>query len=190
MMRANLLLIAATVVMAISTMCLTWYALHEKVEVIAITESGAVINPVPLNAAFVTDTRVLSFSDECLRSSFSHDFENYRRTINAALPCYTAAGAKEFTAAIDPLLQDIKSKRVVMSITTEPAVIVRGPMMIGARVTWEAQIVMTMFFSGTKERYAPQQRIANISIVRVPIEEDARGIGINAIQLAPYAPSR
>jgi len=47
-----------------------------------------------------------------------------------------------------------------------------------------------MFFSGTKERYAPQQRIANISIVRVPIEEDARGIGINAIQLAPYAPSR
>ena len=190
LLRANLLLVATTIILAITSLCLTWYALLEKVEVIAVTESGAIINPVPLNTAYVTDTRVLSFSDECIRSSFSHDFENYRRTINAALPCYTAAGAKEFTAAIDPLLLEIKNKRVVMSITTEPAVIVRGPMNINSRVTWEVQMVMTMFFSGTKERYSPQQRLANISIVRVPIEEDARGIGIHAIQLAPYTPSR
>lgn len=187
MVRANMILIASLIIMAISNVGLVWYAISTKVEVIATSESGSIINPIPLSEAFVTEPRVLSFADECMRASFSHDFENYRRTMNAAIPCYTSSGAKELTRAIDPLLTEIKNKRVVMSITTEPAVIVRGPMMVGGRATWEVQLVMSMFFSGTKERYPTQMRIANITVVRVPIEEDPRGVAIHTIQLAPYS---
>ena len=73
-----------------------------------------------------------------------------------------------------------------MSVSNETPTIVRGPRLVGGVATWDVQVVMTMYFSGTRERFPSQQRLASVSVVRVPIEEDPRGIGINAIQLSPY----
>jgi len=38
---------------------------------------------VTLDKPFVSDARVIGFTEECLRLSFAHDFENYRQTMNA-----------------------------------------------------------------------------------------------------------
>lgn len=184
--RTNLLLLSVLLAIAISDAVLIWYVLTGKVEVIATTEAGAIIKPVPLQQAFVTEPRVLGFVDECLRDSFSHDFENYRRTMNSALACYTSAGGKEFTKAIESTLLDIRNKRVVLTVTTEPPTLQRGPLLIQGRATWEVSAVITLYYQGTRERYPAQQRRATVTVVRVPLEENLRGISINAIQLAPY----
>lgn len=186
LLSMNVLALGIVFALALSNTGLVWYATTSKVEVIATTESGQITKPIPMNEAFVTEARVLSFADECLRASFSHDFENFRRTLNAALPCYTSSGGKELTKEIEPLLNDLKSRRLIMNVTTEPAVLVRGPRLINGRPVWDVQVVITMYFQSAKERFPPQQRVANVSVVRIPIEEDPRGIAINAIQLAPY----
>ena len=186
MLSLSSIMLGLVIFLAISNLVLAWYAVGRKVEVIAVTESGNLTHPIPVDQAFVTESRVLSFVDECLRSSFSHDFEIFRKTFNQALPCYTSGGGKELTKAIDPLLQDIKTRRLVMSVSNETPTIVRGPRLVGGVATWDVQVVMTMYFSGTRERFPSQQRLASVSVVRVPIEEDPRGIGINAIQLSPY----
>src|SRR5690606_2113263 len=178
LVRANMVTLGALLMSTIANVCLAWYATSAKVEVIGVTETGAVINPVPLAQAFVTEPRVLSFVDECLRESFSHDFENYRRTMNSAMSCYTSLGGKEFNKAIDATLLEIRNKRLVASVTTEPPTLVRGPMLIGGRATWEVQAVITIFYQGARERYPSQTRMATVTVVRVPLEENPRGISI------------
>ena len=186
LVTANILMCGALLFSVIANVCLAWYAVSAKIALFATTETGKVIMPAPLQQAFVTEPRVLSFVDECLRDSFSHDFENYRRTMNRALPCYTSGGGKEFNKAIDPTLQEIRSKRLVVSITTEPPALIRGPMLIEGRATWEIQSVITLFYQGARDRYPPQTRLATVTVVRVPLEENLRGVSINAIQLKPY----
>lgn len=186
LIKANLLVLGAIFMISISNAGLVWYGTSAKREVIATTEDGKVTKQVPLSQAFVTESRVLGFVDECLRASFSHDFENYRRTFNAALTCYTSLGGKEFAKAINPLLLDIREKRIVMSVTAEPPALVRGPSLINGRAVWDVQTLVTLYFQGTRERFAPQRRVATVTVVRVPLEESPRGVAINAIQLAPY----
>ena len=186
LLGANFLMLGVLMFLAIANCFLVFYAVSRKVEVIAVTESGQIARPAPINQAYVTEPRVLAFVDECLRASFSHDFENYRRTFNQALPCYTSSGGKELAKSIDPLLQDLRNRRMVMSVTNETPAIIKGPRLVNGIVAWDVQAVVTMYFQGTRERFPTQQRLATVSVVRVPVEEEPRGIAINAIQLAPY----
>lgn len=188
LIAANLLVLCLVVLLVCSDLFLLWYVEAKKVNVIAVTESGKIQNPVPLNNPLVTQARVVSFSDTCIRQAFSHDFEHYRSTMQAASACFTDSGYKSFLTAFDPLLQTIRTKRIVMSVTTEPPSIVNGPYLLGGRVTWDVQAVVTLLYQGTTERYPSQQRLATLQIVREPIESDPRGIAIDSIQLAPYSP--
>lgn len=190
LVRANLFLFGAIFLLATSNVLSVWYGMKSKTEVIAITESGAIMRPVPLPEAFVTDSRVLSFVESCIRDSFSHDFENFRRSINNAKNCYTSEGATSFITAFEPSLKEIQGRRLVMSASTETPVVVNGPYLSHGRATWEVQSVITLYFQGTKERFPPQKRVATIKVVRVPLEEKYSGIGVDSIQLAPYVDSR
>ena len=183
LIKANLLALACLSGLVVSNLGLVWYSAQSKKEVIAITETGSIINPVPLPQAFVNDARVLSFTDTCLRESFSHDFENYRRTVNAAMSCYTRSGGEEFKKELEKTLQDVTQKRLVMSITLEPPSLIRGPYISSGRATWEVQTIVTIFYQGTQERYQPQTFAVNVTVTRVGLEESTSGISINAIQL-------
>lgn len=184
-LKANILVAGATLLMSLVCVLLVWMVISSRTEVIATTEDGRLSHPVPLSQSFVTESRVLGFVDECLRASFSHDFENYRRTFRSALPCYTSLGGREFAKAIDPLLMDIREKRIIMSATAEPPALRRGPVVVNGRAMWEVQTIITLYFQGTRERFSPQRRLATITVVRVPLGESPRGVAINAIQLGP-----
>lgn len=186
LIKANLAAVFTLVLLGLANSVLVWSLLSSKTEVIAVNSAGAIINPVPLPEAFVTDARVIGFVDECVRASFSHDFENYRRTVNAALPCYTSQGGKSFSSALEPLLSDIRARRLVMSITLEPPTIVNGPFLLYGAATWELQTVISLYFHGTTERFPSVRRVANVMVTRVPLEENYQGVAIEAIQLRPY----
>lgn len=177
---------AACLGMVVANLGMIWHLNSSKSEVIAITETGQVINPIPLPQAFVNDARVLSFVDSCLRDSFSHDFENYRRTVNAAMGCYTVSGGVEFKKALEESLEIIRSRRLVMSITMEPPSLVRGPYLAGGqrgRAAWDVQTIITISYQGARERYAPKRFRANVTVHRVQLEENLTGISVNSIQL-------
>src|SRR3546814_327434 len=113
---SNILLVGTLLISGIVIASLTWRLASSPVDVIAVTESGQIIRPVPLAEAFVTDTRVLSFTSEALRDSFSHDFVNYRNTFARAKSMYyTGAGGNSFAVAIDPILEELRTRRLVMT---------------------------------------------------------------------------
>ncbi|WP_371436278.1 DotI/IcmL family type IV secretion protein [Polaromonas sp.] len=176
----------AFLVQTIAMVSLTAFVWKKKTESFAVSETGRVVPLVPLDKPYVNDSRVSGFAEECLRSSFSHDYENYRLTMNAAKNCYTSAGAKAFEAAMDPMLDDIKNKRVVMSSSMEPTVVVKSYILSGA-VHWETQTPMTLYRRGTREQLTPIRFLVTTVVERVPLDENVRGISVRSINLKPMS---
>lgn len=177
---------AALALSLILNVALSYFVFHKKTEAFAVTENGRVIPLVPLDQPYVNDPRVASFAEECLRGSFGHDFENFRMTMNSAKNCYTSDGAKDFEAAMEPLLGDIKTKHLVMSSSLEPTVVEKSYKLAGV-VHWETQTSMVLYRRGTREQLAPLKFLVTTVVTRVALDEQVRGISVRTINLKPLA---
>ena len=184
LVRSNLYLSIAVIVLAICMVVVGVLAVNKRPLTFGVTDTGRIIPLVPLDQPYLGDPRVIGFADECVRQAFSHDFQNFRMTMAGAKVCFTAPGARGFDAAIEPLLADIREKRMVMSVSLEPAVIVRVTKIRGVH-TWVVQTRMTLFREGTKERVTPTVFTVNLVIERTPLEASVRGIGIAQINVRP-----
>lgn len=176
----------ALLCLTVTTVGLTVFVYKKKTASFAISESGRVVPMIPLDQPYVNDARVAGFSEECLRSSFAHDFENYRLTMNNAKNCYTTAGGRDFELAMEPLLADVKSKNVVLSSSMEPTVVVKTYKLSGV-VHWETQTPMTMYRRGTREQLAPLRFLVTSIVQRVSLDEHVRGISVRSINLKPLS---
>jgi intracellular multiplication protein IcmL len=177
----------AILVLAIALVTLSVFVWKKKIESYAVSESGQVVPLIPLDKPYINDSRVAGFTEECLRSSFAHDFENYRLTMSSAKNCYTSEGARDFETAMTPLLTDIKEKNMVLSSSLEPTVVVKTYKLAGV-VHWELQTPMTLYRRGTREQMTPLKFLVTTILQRVPLEEQVRGISARSINLKPNSP--
>jgi intracellular multiplication protein IcmL len=184
LVRISVLQSIAILVMALILMFMCYALSVQKPIVHAVTESGKIIPLTPLDKPYVGDSRIISFADECIRQAFSHDFKNFRLTLAGAKKCFTNSGASGFDVAIEPLIDDLEKRRMIMSATLEPAVIVKTAT-IGGVYTWVVQTRMTLFRDGTKERLAPAPYVVDLVIERVPLEDSVRGMGIAQLNVRP-----
>src|SRR3546814_7578328 len=77
------------------------------------------MRPAPLDQQNVSDSRVLDFAEEALRASFSHDFVNFIPTLNYAKRFYTTQGGRMLQTQLEPILDEMRKERAVMSASTE-----------------------------------------------------------------------
>lgn len=174
----------ALVLLTTTTVALSVFVFKKKIESFAVSESGRVIPIIPLDQPYVNDARITGFAEECLRGSFAHDYENFRLTMNSAKTCYTTAGARNFEAAMEPLLVDVRTKNVVLSASMEPTVVVKSYKLSGV-VHWETETMMTLYRRGTREQLAPLKFVVTSVIERVALDESVRGISVRSINLKP-----
>ncbi len=184
MLRTCVYLAIALAASLVSNIAVMAWALNKPPLTYAVSDSGRILPIIPLSEPMVADARVLSFVDECVRQSFSHDYVNYRQTMRTASSCYTSEGSENFTIAILPLIKDIEQRRMVMSSTLEPAVIVQSQVSSGTRA-WRVQTKMRMFRTGTREQATPLNYVVDLIVVRVPLEENPRGIAVKTINVKP-----
>lgn len=178
----------AIVVLAIAVIFSIYLAVTKQPLTFAVSPNGSVIPIVPLNEPLVGDARIIGFSDECLRSAFSHDFLNARLSVARASECFTAEGNLKFAKEIEPLLDDLVKKRMVMTPTLQPAVIVSTKVLSsdkGKIYSWETQTKMTLYRRGTSTQIEPQTYVVSMLIRRVPLEENVRGVGVEQINVRP-----
>lgn len=162
-----------------------YMGMSKRPQVLGITESGRVIPIVPLDKPYVSDSRVLSFADECTRTAFSHDFVNFRSTMAQASNCFTSNGVEGFSQALGPLLQDLEARRMVMSVSLQAPAVVRTFKRNGQIYSWLVQTRMTLNREGTRERVSPTTYVVDLVIERVPLEESIRGISVAQINVRP-----
>lgn len=182
---AVMLGIAAIIATATSAFGI-YLAFNKKPLVLSANDKGQLIQAVPLNQPYVTDSRVIAFAEECTRRSFSHDFENFRYTVMEASKCFSSAGTKQYTDAMDAMLKEVRDKRMIMTVSVDPPVIVVSEELDG-RMTWVVQSKIRMFREGQRERVMPQSYVVTMRIVRVEIEESVRGIAINEFNAKPVS---
>jgi intracellular multiplication protein IcmL len=149
-----------------------------------VSDKGTIIPLVPMDQPYLGDARIISFADECVRQAFSHDFRNFRQTVNGAKGCFTTEGAIGFDKAIEPLIADIIARRMVMSVTTQPPIVNRKAPVRGVH-TWVVQTQMTLFRDGSKERISPATYTVDLVIERIPLEASVRGVGVAQINVRP-----
>lgn len=188
LVRSNLILTVVVGILAIAVFAIGYLAVNKRPLTFGVTDTGRIIPLVPLDQPYVGDARVIGFADECIRQAFSHDFKNFRLTLANSKQCFTPGGSRGFDAAIEPLIADIQERRMVMSVSMEPAVIVRVAKPGGVH-TWVVQSRMTLFRDGTRERVTPATFRIDMVVERVPLEESVRGIGISQINVRPASPT-
>jgi len=176
----------AVVVLALATLILVSFLSTKRTVPVAVDATGRIVPVIALDRPHLPDNRILGFVDECLRRSFSHDFENFRITINEAKRCYTPTGAVEFEQAITPLIEEMRRENMVIAVSLDASWVHQRFLREGIHV-WEVQTPMTLHRRGTREAIAPTAFIVTTLVIRIPLESDVRGIAVRAINLRPGA---
>lgn len=159
-------------------------AFLRKPVVVGVTDSGRVVPLVALDQPYVNDSRVVSFSAECLSRAFSHDFVNYRASLADTSNCFTPDGNKEYQAAIAPYLDELKKNRMVMSATFRPPVVMQTRQVAGV-YTWALETELTLYREGTTTRMTPSKYQVQLLIERVGLDQDPRGLSVSQFVVKP-----
>jgi intracellular multiplication protein IcmL len=186
LVRVTFLVAVIALVTSITSFVGVYLAFTKKPIVIAATDQGRIIEAVPLNKPYVTDSRVLSYAEECTRRSFSHDFVNFRMTLAEASRCFSSQGVKQYQESMDAMLKELREKRMIMSTSVDPPVVVTTAEIDG-RATWVVQAKIKLFREGQRERVTPQSYVVTMRIIRVDLEENVRGIAINEFNAKPVS---
>jgi hypothetical protein len=162
-----------------------WVASGKRVVVIGATDSGRFIPAISLDKPYLNESRVQAFAEECLRRSFAHDFRNFRLTMTEATECYTPRAGQLFNREMQPLLQDLVERRMVMTAVIDRPPVVVGVSQVAGVHTWTLQAQVTLHREGTRERVPPAAYNVKLLVSRVPLEEAVRGVLVSFISLSP-----
>lgn len=186
LVRAMTIMSIVACILGIASCVSTVKVAGQKVEGVAVGPNGVVFPVVTLDKPYVTDQRLTSFVEECLRKSLSHDYLHYRETMASALSCYTTDGASSYVEAMGPLVDTMKQTRRVMTVVVEkPPVVAKGPYLERGVVTWSVQAEVALGFEGTKDRIPPTRYSVRALVSRMELAENPRGVGISQLGLTP-----
>lgn len=153
-------------------------------------DSRGVLTPaVPLTEAYLSESRVIAFADECIRRAWAHDFLHYESTIPLAQDCFTPGAADLFVQGLAPFVTTMTTKRMVMGST-----IVRMPRVVQYRLVasvdgpvphWDIEAEIGIFFEGKAERIPPSRNKVQMTIRRVPLQASPRGVQIDKFFVGP-----
>jgi hypothetical protein len=185
LVRLCLILALSAAIAALAAALALYMSAGQRVVVLGATEAGRFIPAVALSRPYLNDQRVQAFAEECLRRSFAHDFRNFRSTMTEAAVCYTPRAGQLFSQEMQPLLQDLVARRMVMTaVIDRPPVVVASRQLSGVH-TWTLQAQLTLHRDGTRERVLPAAYRVHLVISRVPLEEAVRGVLVSMISLSP-----
>ncbi len=188
LVRSNFFLCIAVVALTIGMIVMGVIAANKRPLTFGVSDTGRIVPLVPLDKPYLGDARIVSFADECVRQAFSHDFRNFKSTVTGAKSCFTSDGARGFDQAIEPLLGDIVNRRMVMSVSTDPPVVIKKTTVKGIH-TWVVQTKMRLHRDGSTERVVPTTYVVDLVLERMPLEESVRGVGIAQINMRPGSAS-
>jgi intracellular multiplication protein IcmL len=177
------ILAVSTAVAVLAAVIGIYSAARTNLAVVAATNEGVVIPAVPLDKPYLSEPRIRSFVEECLRRSFSHDFINYRQTVADAQSCYTSDS--HFVEALTPKLEEMQKARMVMTNTLpRPPVVIKNYLK-GGVYNWELQAELALGLEGTQSKFTPTRFNVSVTVIRVPLTVSVKGALISFIELRP-----
>lgn len=155
----------------------------------SIDAKGVVTPRVPLSEAYLSESRVVAFAEECIRRAFAHDFLHYERTLALATDCFTPDAGDQYVQSLAPFIKVMTERRMVMGAVIDrvPRVVqyTNVPTAKGMVPQWRIEAVASVHFEGRAERIPAARQRLELVIRRVPLESSPRGVQIDSLFVRP-----
>lgn len=146
------------------------------------TADHQLVGVVPLNEPSFSDAYITQWVVEAILAANNWSFANYRESLQKACNQYfTPNGCQEYRDALIRIgnLESVKTKRLNVR-----AVVVKPPLILNKvisgqtqRFTWNMQMELVVSYLSSAEQTS-QNLIVNVVVVRRPLTEYEKGIGI------------
>lgn len=177
------LLLLLSLVLAVSLGLTVFLLAHQPSPKFLIqTADHHLVGMVPLDEPSFSDEYITQWVVEAILAANNWSFANYREALQKACNQYlTPNGCQEYRDALIRIgnLESVKTKRL-----TVRAVVVKPPLIVNKvrndqteRFTWNMQMELVVSYLSSAEQ-TTQSLIVNVVVVRRPLTEYEKGIGI------------
>lgn len=172
-----LLLLALVLVVALGTI---FYLLSHRPspQYFATTESGQVLNLIPLSAPMYNSTSLLSWAVDTATRAYNFSFVDYRAKLQSLQPRFTRDAWSQFLEAQKVNLKAVAGNQMIVSaVVSGPAVILHEGLLPDGSYAWRVQMRILTTIE-TASDTAQSGHLVSMLIKRVSTLEDPHGIAV------------
>lgn len=152
----------------------------------ATSTNGRITPIVPMDEPNQSDTAVLQWANQAAIASFSYNFVNYRKELQAASEFFTAAGWQMFTQALYSSndLNAVEAKKLIVSAVATGAPVILQKGLLNGRYSWRIQMPILATYQSASQ-FTQSNYNVTMMIQRVSTLDSPQGIGISQIIVGP-----
>ena len=176
--RAAFLLLVCNVLTAVTFAGYVYF--HSTVYItVAATPDGRLIELTPLDEPIMSDAALKNWTVTAVTEAFTLGHHDWRMRLSVVREYFTDAGYDSFIAGLEDslFLDRLRDNLQVASTVVQGAPVITGTRHLQGRVGWVIEFpILVTFQAGS--RSISQELIANVLVMRVPLDERPAGIAI------------
>ena len=186
--RAAAWLLACNLLTACAFAGYVW--LHTTVYIaVAATPDGRLVRLTPLDEPIMSDAALRNWTVSAVTEAFTLGHHDWRLRLSGIREYFTDSGYESFLKGLDEslFLDRLRDNLQVASAVAQGAPVIVDTRFFAGRVGWAVEFpILVTFAAGT--RRASQELVAQVLVMRVPLDERPAGIAIEQL-IAGKGPS-
>lgn len=149
---------------------------------IAATPDGRLIPLTPLDEPVMSDAALKNWAVSAVTEAFTLGHHDWRLRLSSIREHFTDSGYQSFLKGLDDslFLERLRKNLQVASAAARGAPVITDTRVIDGRVGWSIEFPIVVTFAAGRRRIA-QELVAQVLIMRVPLSDRVRGIGIEQL---------
>jgi len=178
--RVMKLLLIMSLVMVILVLTMAYLFTHRpEPKYFATTQSGRVLQLVPLSAPMLSTEALLSWASQVAMGSYTYNFANYRQKMQMQETNFTSDAWQQFLVQLKDSgnLQAVDQRKINVSavVSGAPVVVYQG--MLDGRYAWKVQVPLLVTFVSASDRFQKNYMVTMV-IVRVSTVQNQNGVAV------------
>lgn len=178
--RVMKLLLIMSLVMVILVLTMAYLFTHRpEPKYFATTQSGRVLQLVPLSAPMLSTEALLSWASQVAMGSYTYNFANYRQKMQMQENNFTSDAWQQFLVQLKDSgnLQAVDQRKINVSavVSGAPVVVYQG--MLDGRYAWKVQVPLLVTFVSASDRFQKNYMVTMV-IVRVSTVQNQNGVAV------------
>lgn len=178
--RVMKLLLIMSLVMVILVLTMAYLFTHRpEPKYFATTQSGRVLQLVPLSAPMLSTEALLSWASQVAMGSYTYNFANYRQKMQMQENNFTSDAWQQFLVQLKDSgnLQAVDLRKINVSAVVSGAPVVVSQGMLDGRYVWKVQVPLLVTFVSASDRFQKNYMVTMV-IVRVSTVQNQNGVAV------------
>ena len=179
--RAAAWLLVCNVLTAVAFAGYVW--MHSTVYIaVAATPDGRLVRLTPLDEPIMSDAALRNWTVSAVTEAFTLGHHDWRLRLSGIREYFTDAGYESFLKGLDEslFLDRLRDNLQVASAVAQGAPVIVDTRFFAGRVGWAVEFPILVTFSAGTRRVS-QSLVAQVLVMRVPLDERPAGIAIEQL---------